>query len=104
MPECYIRGSTIKYLRISDEVIENYKEDTSNRGGSGNMGRRDGGRGGGRGGSSQRGGGNAGRPGGQQRGGGSGGGQFNQANRRPANNLSGSNLGGGARPPKQQRK
>ncbi len=86
MPECYIRGSTIKYLRISDEVIENYKEDTSNRGGSGNMGRRDGGgRGGGRGGgSAQRGGGNVGRPGGQQQ---RGGGQFNQGNRRPANNT-----------------
>ena len=50
MPECYIRGSTIKYLRISDEVIDNYKEDNSNRGS--NMNRRGdnsnrGGRGGG---------------------------------------------------------
>lgn len=28
MPECYIRGSTIKYLRIPDEVIDMVKEDT----------------------------------------------------------------------------
>lgn len=27
MPECYIRGSTIKYLRIPDEVITMVKED-----------------------------------------------------------------------------
>lgn len=27
MPECYIRGSTIKYLRIPDEVIDMVKED-----------------------------------------------------------------------------
>ena len=26
MPECYIRGSTIKYLRIPDEVIDMVKE------------------------------------------------------------------------------
>ncbi|XP_017775818.1 PREDICTED: U6 snRNA-associated Sm-like protein LSm4 [Nicrophorus vespilloides] len=34
MPECYIRGSTIKYLRIPDEVIDMVKEETSmkNRG------------------------------------------------------------------------
>ena len=53
MPECYIRGSTIKYLRIPDEVIDNYKEDSSNRGQMGN--RRGGSDRGGRGGSSQRG-------------------------------------------------
>ena len=29
MPECYIRGSTIKYLRIPDEVIDMVKEDMS---------------------------------------------------------------------------
>lgn len=109
MPECYIRGSTIKYLRISDEVIDNYKEDTSNR--SGNMNRRDGGRGGRGGGSnSQRGGragGNANARGGAGGSGGTSGG-FNQNNRRTANSnssLSGSNNNlGGARPPKQQRK
>ncbi|XP_055859391.1 probable U6 snRNA-associated Sm-like protein LSm4 [Episyrphus balteatus] len=28
MPECYIRGSTIKYLRIPDEVIDMVKEDS----------------------------------------------------------------------------
>lgn len=28
MPECYIRGSTIKYLRIPDEVIDMVKEET----------------------------------------------------------------------------
>ena len=58
MPECYIRGSTIKYLRIPDEVIEMVKEDVSQKGG----GR--GGRGRGRGGGSFGG-----------RGGGGGGGQ-----------------------------
>lgn len=39
MTECYIRGSTIKYLRIPDEVIDMVKEETSNkqrgRGGAG---------------------------------------------------------------------
>lgn len=29
--ECYIRGSTIKYLRIPDEVIDQVKEETYNR-------------------------------------------------------------------------
>lgn len=34
MPECYIRGSTIKYLRIPDEVIDMVKEESAikNRG------------------------------------------------------------------------
>ena len=32
MPECYIRGSTIKYLRIPDEVIDMVKEDPSTKG------------------------------------------------------------------------
>ena len=27
MPECYIRGSTIKYLRIPDEVVDMVKEE-----------------------------------------------------------------------------
>lgn len=27
MPECYIRGSTIKYLRIPDDVIDLVKEE-----------------------------------------------------------------------------
>uniref|UniRef100_A0A1E1XQ65 U6 snRNA-associated Sm-like protein LSm4 n=1 Tax=Amblyomma sculptum TaxID=1581419 RepID=A0A1E1XQ65_AMBSC len=55
MPECYIRGSTIKYLRIPDEVIDMVKEETlvkgrgrgdaSKRGGPGGRGGR-GGRGG----------------------------------------------------------
>lgn len=31
MPECYIRGSTIKYLRIPDEVIDMVKEDAQMR-------------------------------------------------------------------------
>ena len=31
MPECFIRGSTIKFLRIPDEVIDNFKEDSNNR-------------------------------------------------------------------------
>ena len=57
MNECYIRGSTIKYLRIPDEVIEMVKEDVISKGG---------GRGGGRG----RGRGGRGGPGGRGRGGG----------------------------------
>ncbi|CAG0881155.1 unnamed protein product [Darwinula stevensoni] len=32
MPECYIRGSTIKYLRIPDEVIDMVKEEVSSKG------------------------------------------------------------------------
>ncbi|KDR08108.1 U6 snRNA-associated Sm-like protein LSm4 [Zootermopsis nevadensis] len=54
MPECYIRGSTIKYLRIPDEVIDMVKEETMVKGrgrgemkGRGGQGQR--GRGGGRG-------------------------------------------------------
>ena len=44
MPECYIRGSTIKYLRIPDEVIDMVKEEVVAKG----RGRSDGkGRGGG---------------------------------------------------------
>jgi U6 snRNA-associated Sm-like protein LSm4 len=44
MPECYIRGSTIKYLRIPDEVIDMVKEEVVAKG----RGRGDGkGRGGG---------------------------------------------------------
>ena len=42
MPECYIRGSTIKYLRIPDEVIDMVKEETikgRGRGGGGGRGR-----------------------------------------------------------------
>ncbi|XP_008545541.1 U6 snRNA-associated Sm-like protein LSm4 [Microplitis demolitor] len=68
MPECYIRGSTIKYLRIPDEVIDMVKEDVQMKSrGRGEMK--------GRGGQSQRGG----------RGGGRGGGTFgNRGNRGPA--------------------
>ncbi|XP_064606325.1 U6 snRNA-associated Sm-like protein LSm4 [Liolophura sinensis] len=62
MPECYIRGSTIKYLRIPDEVIDMVKEEVimkskgrgegrgrggqRGRGGRGAFGGRGGGRGG----------------------------------------------------------
>merc|ERR1712141_67481 len=66
MNECYIRGSTIKYLRIPDEVIEMVKEEVVSKGGGrgGNRGRgrgrggigNRGGRGGGGGGGSNRGG------------------------------------------------
>ncbi|KAL8054854.1 hypothetical protein ABFX02_04G019600 [Erythranthe guttata] len=31
MPECYIRGNTIKYLRVPDEVIDKVQEDTKSR-------------------------------------------------------------------------
>ena len=61
MNECYIRGSTIKYLRIPDEVIEMVKDEVVSKGG---------GRGGGRG----RGRGGRGGMGGRGRGGGGGGG------------------------------
>ncbi|KAG1928508.1 putative ATP-dependent RNA helicase DDX49, partial [Pimephales promelas] len=32
MPECYIRGSTIKYLRIPDEIIDMVKEEVQSKG------------------------------------------------------------------------
>ena len=32
MPECYVRGSTIKYLRIPDEVIDMVKEEVIGKG------------------------------------------------------------------------
>ncbi len=57
MPECFIRGSTIKYLRIPDEVVDNFKEDSTNKPnykGRGNDS--SGGRGGRGGGNAQRGG------------------------------------------------
>ncbi|KAL3684396.1 hypothetical protein R1sor_002418 [Riccia sorocarpa] len=31
MPECYIRGNTIKYLRVPDEVIDKVQEETVKR-------------------------------------------------------------------------
>uniref|UniRef100_G3MMV7 U6 snRNA-associated Sm-like protein LSm4 n=3 Tax=Amblyomma TaxID=6942 RepID=G3MMV7_AMBMU len=76
MPECYIRGSTIKYLRIPDEVIDMVKEETLVKGrGRGDAGKRGGS--GGRGGRGGRGGpfgGRGGRPeGDSRRGGGQGG-------------------------------
>ena len=48
MPECYVRGSTIKYLRIPDEVIDMVKEDVlqKNKGRGDNKGRGGRGRGG----------------------------------------------------------
>ncbi|XP_052090738.1 U6 snRNA-associated Sm-like protein LSm4 [Mytilus californianus] len=77
MPECYIRGSTIKYLRIPDEVIDMVKEEViqkskgrgEGRGGRGGPQRGRGGRGafGSRGGGRGGGGGGGGRGGGQQR-------------------------------------
>ena len=33
MPEAYIRGNTIKYLRVPDEVIDKVKDDSLNRAG-----------------------------------------------------------------------
>lgn len=33
MPEAYIRGNTIKYLRVPDEVIDKVREDSYNRAG-----------------------------------------------------------------------
>ena len=56
MPECYIRGSTIKYSRIPDEIIDMVKEEVQpkskgrgemrGRGGPGGRGRGGPGRGG----------------------------------------------------------
>ena len=48
MPECYIRGITIKYIRIPDEVIDMMKDDIQqknkargdSRSGRGGMGQR----------------------------------------------------------------
>lgn len=88
MPECYIRGSTIKYLRIPDEVIDMVKEEAQqkqrNRSEMNNKGR----------GGNQRGGGQnrgGGRGGFQGRGGGGGGGQGgnrpNNMNRPLANKM-----------------
>lgn len=90
MPECYIRGSTIKYLRIPDEVIDMVKEDAQVK----SRGRQD--MKGGRGGQNQRGGNRGGNQGGnrntfgqrggrQQQGGGGqgGGGNMNHNNRKP---------------------
>lgn len=65
MPECYIRGNSIKYLRIPDEVIDLVKEEVNSRQRRGDM--RRGGPAGGRGG----------------RGGGGGGGNFGNRDGRP---------------------
>lgn len=81
MPECYIRGSTIKYLRIPDEVIDMVKEEAQqkqrnrsemNNKNRGNQGRGGQNRGPNRGGFQGRGGGNQGgnRMGNRQMGGG----------------------------------
>lgn len=62
MPECYIRGNTIKYLRVPDEVIDKVQEETVRR-----SDRKPpvGGRGRGRGGRGDEGGGRGGRSGGR---------------------------------------
>ncbi|RNA28381.1 U6 snRNA-associated Sm LSm4 [Brachionus plicatilis] len=87
IPECYIRGSTIKYLRIPDEVVENYKDEPSR----GQQIRKD----------QMRRGAGSGQRGGR-------GGQSNRGGRQPSNlssNVGGStNSIGGARPAKQQRR
>ena len=57
LPECYIRGSSIKYLRLPDEVVDKVPEDDGSKhrgyagsgGGGRGRGRGPGGRGGGRG-------------------------------------------------------
>ncbi|CAF0826544.1 unnamed protein product [Didymodactylos carnosus] len=65
IPECYVRGNTIKYLRLPEEVINMVKEDSVEKQNKGSRGNERGGRGG----SQQRGGGG----GGRGRGGGRGG-------------------------------
>ncbi|XP_019560960.1 U6 snRNA-associated Sm-like protein LSm4 [Aedes albopictus] len=72
MPECYIRGSTIKYLRIPDEVIDMVKEDVQAK----SRNRTELNKGGGRG----QGGGGGGQQGGRGGPGGAGGGGRNNAN------------------------
>ncbi|CAF1131422.1 unnamed protein product [Didymodactylos carnosus] len=68
IPECYIRGNTIKYLRLPEEVINMVKEDSVEKQNKGSRGNERGGRGG----SQQRGGGG----GRGNRGGGGGRGNF----------------------------
>jgi len=66
LPECYVRGNNIKYLRVPDEIIELVRESQQqpHQGGGGYQSR-----GGGRGGyQNQRGGGDRGRGGGGDRG------------------------------------
>ncbi|KAF8308248.1 Sm-like ribonucleoprotein [Clavulina sp. PMI_390] len=79
LKECYIRGSTIKYLRVPDALLDTVQEEQnrareagrSHRGGAGPGATRGGGRGGG----PQRGGRGGGRGGPPGRGGGRGGGR-----------------------------
>lgn len=94
MPECYIRGSTIKYLRIPDEVIDMVKEEAQqkqrNRSEMNNkrgQNQRGGGqnRGGNRGGFQGRGGGNQGGRQNMNRGGGMGGGGPNKGHMNNSN-------------------
>lgn len=85
IPECYVRGSNIKYLRIPDEVIDMVKDEMVKQGrsrGTGRPGRGGRGGGGGRGGHS--GGGGGGGRGGSfgGRGGGRGGGGGGQKRNR----------------------
>ncbi|EIE81110.1 hypothetical protein G6F46_009518 [Rhizopus delemar] len=47
LPECYIRGNTIKYLNVPEEIVDMVKEEESRTRQSGTRGGR-GGRGGGR--------------------------------------------------------
>eukprot|EP01134_Creolimax_fragrantissima_P003632 CFRG3632T1 len=58
LPECYIRGNTVKYLSIPDEVLDKVKEEQVTAMSNGSRGR---GRGRGRGDGSARGGGDRGR-------------------------------------------
>ncbi|PFX19839.1 U6 snRNA-associated Sm-like protein LSm4 [Stylophora pistillata] len=78
IPECYVRGSNIKYLRIPDEVIDMVKDEMVKQGksrGTGRPGRGGRGGGGGRGGHREGGSGGGGRGGSfGGRGGGRGGG------------------------------
>lgn len=86
MPECYIRGSTIKYLRIPDEVIDMVKEEVMQKSrGRGDM---KGGRGGG--------------PG--QRGRGGARGAFGGRGGRQGPLGRGGGLGGTGRPPNKPKK
>ncbi|XP_025110199.1 U6 snRNA-associated Sm-like protein LSm4 [Pomacea canaliculata] len=74
MPECYIRGSTIKYLRIPDEVIDMVKEEVIQKAkGRGDFKARGGGNQRGRGRGAFQAGGRGGRGGGRGGGGGGGG-------------------------------
>ena len=39
LPECYVKGSTVKFLRVPDAIVDKIKDDAASRSGSGRGGR-----------------------------------------------------------------